>query len=75
MAKRMLKPKKAAACQRELNALLTAMERKENGEANVNIRMLQTALEHCLHQAEQEKKMAGPPLGLGVLARATKKKR
>lgn len=51
MAKRMLKPKKAAACQRELNALLTAMERKENGEANVNIRMLQTALEHCLHQA------------------------
>jgi hypothetical protein len=49
MAKRMLKGKKAPACQRELNALLAAMDRKDKGDANVNLRILQTALEHCLH--------------------------
>ena len=49
MAKRMLKSNKVPACQRELNALLNAMDRKEKGDGNVNIRILQTALEHCLH--------------------------
>lgn len=37
-------------CQRELTALLNAMDRKERGE-EVSIRILQTALEHCLQQA------------------------
>lgn len=49
MAKRMLKGTKAPACQRELNALIAAMDRKDKGDANVNLRILQTALEHCLH--------------------------
>ncbi len=51
MAKRMLKGNKVPACQRELNALLNAMDRKEKGDANVNLRILQMALEHCLHQS------------------------
>lgn len=49
MAKRMLKSNKVPACQRELTALLNAMDRKDKGDGNVNIRILQTALEHCLH--------------------------
>ncbi|KAM3577046.1 hypothetical protein VYU27_001187 [Nannochloropsis oceanica] len=74
MAKRMLKSNKVPACQRELTALLNAMDRKDKGDGNVNIRILQTALEHCLHASDQAKKVAAPPVGLGVLARATKKK-
>lgn len=50
MAKRMLNVPKVPACQRELTALLNAMDRKEKGE-EVSIRILQTALEHCLNQA------------------------
>ncbi len=47
MAKRMLNQPKVPPCQRELTALLNAMDRKEKGE-EVSIRILQTALEHCL---------------------------
>lgn len=50
MAKRMLKGKKTPACQQELNALLHAMSRQDAGDGNVKIRILQTALEHCLHR-------------------------
>lgn len=53
MAKRMLNRPKVPPCQRELTALLNAMDRKEKGE-EVGIRILQTALEHCLQQAVSE---------------------
>lgn len=60
MAKRMLNQPKVPPCQRELTALLNAMDRKEKGE-EVSIRILQTALEHCLQQA------VGFFFGLGLL--------
>lgn len=45
MAKRMLKARKPAPCQKELGAVLNAMEGE--GDAS-NLRILQAALENCL---------------------------
>jgi hypothetical protein len=58
MAKRMLNQPKVPPCQRELTALLNAMDRKEKGE-EVSIRILQTALEHCLQQSVSRPGLGG----------------
>jgi hypothetical protein len=55
MAKRILKGRKAAPCQKELGAMLTAMDREKGDGAKASIKLLQTALEHCLNQAVSDR--------------------
>lgn len=50
MAKRMLLGRKEAPCQKELAAVLNAMDRREGVDA-AGLRILRAALEHCMHEA------------------------
>lgn len=56
MAKRVLKGTKVPPCQKELGALLSAMDKKDRGDAKADLRVFQVALENCLQQAVRKKR-------------------